>query len=340
MSDRIGENLIVGGSLLQPVFKPRRRYRRKPGRPWALVIVAIILLVGVGLHYHHSQSVHTVQKTIAVPIKQFHQPTLVVLPTQPITDRLPFPIGEDSGLLWNLSSGQLLWSYHPHLKGPYASTTKLMTIYLAMHQLPLTKTITIRPLAAATTGSDINMKTGDHFTVRQLYYGLLMRSANNAAVAVAQAASPSVPAFVREMNQTAQRMGMYSTTYGDPDGLSRRSAGTAWDLSIIARADMQYPLFRKIVDTRRMPLPYNSVVQNLDGLLFLDPSVIGIKSGWTTAAGFNLVFAATREVNGHPVTLMGVIMHGQMGFPPEYQDAEHILNWGFSQVKAGSSTQP
>ncbi|PSR23677.1 MAG: D-alanyl-D-alanine carboxypeptidase [Sulfobacillus acidophilus] len=279
------------------------------------------------------------RKVIAIKTK-LSAPATVTLPRKSAAAMLPFSIGENSGVLWNLSTGQLLWAYHPYLREPYASTTKLMTIYLIIHRLPLSQVVSISPLAAGTTGSDIRMEVGEHFTVRQLLYALMLASANDAAVALAQQEAGTVPAFLAQMRKETTDLGMTGTTYADPDGLSPGSAGSAWDLSIIARADMESPLFRRIVKTKEISLPNNPVVRNLNTLLFLDPSVIGIKTGWTTAAGFNLVFAATRPVDGHKVTLLGVIMHGQDGFPPEDEDAEKILNWGFHQVKITGATTP
>ncbi len=319
---------------------PKRRAptSRTSSGHWGLVALAVVLFVALGINRQVITSQRHWRRVVqAHTPARLPNPATVTLPSTQVPSRLPFPIGENSGILWNLTTGQLIWEDHPHLREPYASTTKLMTIYLVLQHLPLTRVVQITPAAAATGGSDIDMSVGDRFTVRELLYALMMRSANDAAVALAAADAGSVPRFVREMNHMAHVLGMRQTTYRDPDGLSPQSAGTAWDLSIIARLDMQNPLFRQIVRTKITALPHNPVVTNLNGLLFLDPTVVGIKSGWTTAAGFNLVFAATRRVDGRPVTLMGVLMHGQMGFPPEYQDAEHLLNWGFMRIK---TTQP
>lgn len=320
-----------------PAAKTRVPQRKKT--PWSLFLVIAALLAAASLHHHaHVRQVEKLQHW-TTPAK-LPAAASVVLPKTAIPSRLPFVIGENSGVLWNLNTGQLIWAMKPHMKEPYASTTKLMTIYLALHHLPLNHVVTISPAAAATSGSDIKMAVGNRFTVKQLLYALMLRSANDSAVALAQADKGHVANFVAAMNHTAKSLGMNSTTYGDPDGLNPQSAGTAWDLSIIARQDMQIPLFRKIVRTKTTHLPQNPIVTNLNGLLYMDPSVIGIKTGWTGEAGFNLVFAATRQVHGRPVTLLGVIMHGQHGFPPEYQDAEKILKWGFDEVKASPTIAP
>lgn len=259
---------------------------------------------------------------------------------RPVPSALPFTIGEPSGVLWDLNDRGLLWAQNPHLVGGLASTTKLMTYYLAVRDLRLDRTLRIGPVAAGTTGSDISMAVGEHYTVRQLLFGLLMASANDSAVALAQAAG-GLSRFVAQMNATAAAFNMQGTHYADPDGLSPGSRGTAWDLATIARLDLENPLFRRIVDTKTISLPNNPIVRNLNGLLYLDPTVIGLKTGWTTAAGFNVVFAARRNVAGREVTLLGVLMHGQSGFPPVYTDAEKLLNWGFAHLpKAASPKVP
>lgn len=307
-----------------------RSRRRKPApAPWAAALVVLALIVTAWIN--QASGIHAVHKAGLPRTKtpEFYSVEPVSVPTPP----LPFKIGESSGVLWNLNTHQLLWQLNPHTPGPLASTTKLMTIYLALRELPLTKTVTVTPNAAATTGSDIYMAPGEHYRVKQLLYGLMLASANDAAVELAETMGGSTARFVAEMNEQAARLGMHGTHYADPDGLSPQSVGTAWDLSIIAEQDLQNPLFRRIVDTKETSLPHNPVVRNLNGLLFMDPQVIGVKTGWTTAAGFNLIFAATRKVNGHSVTLLGVILHAQDGFPPEDADALKILNWGFHQVK-------
>lgn len=313
-----------------------RSRRRKPApAPWAAALVVLALIVTAWINQASgARAVHKAGRPRAKS-PEFYSVEPVSAPTPP----LPFKIGESSGVLWNLNTHQLLWQLNPHTPGPLASTTKLMTIYLALKELPLTKTVTVTPNAAATTGSDIYMAPGEHYRVKQLLYGLMLASANDAAVELAETMGGSTGRFVAEMNEQAARLGMHGTHYADPDGLSPQSIGTAWDLSIIAEQDLENPLFRRIVDTKETSLPHNPVVRNLNGLLFMDPQVIGVKTGWTTAAGFNLIFAATRKVNGHAVTLLGVILHAQDGFPPEDADALKILSWGFHQVKLQTAPQ-
>lgn len=313
------------------ISQPRRR---KPApAPWAALAIVFALVASAWLN-HALSSPHA---QVAVARQQrSHRNIPIVYSVEPVntpTPTLPFAIGETSGVLWDLNTHQLLWQLNAHTPGPMASTTKLMTIYLALKELPLNKTLTVTPNAAATSGSDIYMAPGEHYRVKQLLYGLMLASANDAAVELAEAMGGSTAHFVKEMNQEAVKLGMHGTHYADPDGLSPQSVGTAWDLSIIAEQDLRNPLFRKIVDTKEVSLPHNPIVRNLNGLLFMDPEVTGVKTGWTTAAGFNLIFTATKMIDGHRVTLLGVILHAQDGFPPEDADAMKIIQWGFHQVQ-------
>lgn len=315
--------------------------RRSKAFPFAGLIVMALVLISAALGQSRvrgwvSPPRHrVVAAKAAIPAQVLNAP----LPINRPLSSPPFPVPERSGILWNMSTHQILWGKNPNDPLPMASTTKLMTFYLAAKHLSLNQPVSISPTAAGTGGSDIRMAPGNQFSVDQLLYGLMLASANDSAVALAETVSGSTANFVKTMNQTAQSLGMLHTHYADPSGLSKLSTGTAWDLSILAEQDMQNPLFRQIVRTKQTALPQNPVVINLNGLLFRDPSVIGIKTGWTTEAGFNLVYAATRTVDGRPVTLLGVLMHGDHGFPPVYADAESLLNWGFQAVANQSLQQ-
>jgi D-alanyl-D-alanine carboxypeptidase (penicillin-binding protein 5/6) len=321
------------------LYRVRVRSTKKPAPIHGLLLVGLLIVVGLFVDRAVNRGAINRPRRVVASTAVRYTPGIPPVPP-PVPSVLPFPLGESSGILWNMTTHQLMWELHPNLEGPFASTTKLMTFYLVYHHLAQTRIVHINALAASTTGSDIYMAVGDHFTVHQLLYGMLMASANDAAVALANTVSPNTSAFVRLMNQTAQDFGMYHTHYQDPDGLSPGSYGSAWDLAVIAQQDLKIPLFRRIVDTKEISLPYNPQVSNLNGLLYLDPSVIGVKTGWTTQAGFNVVFEARRKVNGHAVTLLGILMHGQYGFPPVYSDAENLLNWGFAQVKKSESAPP
>lgn len=244
----------------------------------------------------------------------------------------PPTVSEPEGLLVVYGQSEPLWSRRPNAVGPIASTTKLMTAYLAAAALPVSERIVVSPAAAATGGSDILLRPGMVLTTRQLLYALLLRSANDAAVALAQAVSGNVPAFVTLMNETARTLGMTHTHYADPDGLSPASQSSATDLVRLAQVDLRNPLLATIMTTPETSLPLNPVVPNIDGFVLQDPAALGLKTGWTSQAGTCLVFAARQDVAGRPVTLVGALLHGTT-FPPEYHDAEALLAWGFRVIR-------
>ncbi len=249
----------------------------------------------------------------------------------PAGTSLPFPLHEPDAVLAIYGQPQLLYAKNITQQGPIASTTKLMTAYLVAESLPMNQVVVISPSAAATGGSDMRMYPGERFTVRQLLTGMLMVSANDAAVALAQAVSGHTAAFVALMNRTAQSLGLHHTHYADPDGISPGSSSSAGDLLRLAELDLQIPVLRQIMRTKTASLPNNPIVININGILWRDPTVIGLKTGWTSQAACTLVFAAQRTVNGYPVTLVGVLLHAQL-FATEYADAESLLNWGYGTI--------
>jgi len=245
--------------------------------------------------------------------------------------KLPFSLHEPDAVLSVYGQATPLYAQNLTQEGPIASTTKLMTAYLVAETLPMNQVVTISPTAAGTGGSDMRMDVGEQFTVRQLLTGMLMVSANDAAVALAEAVSGHTAAFVALMNRTAAALGLTHTHYADPDGISPDSESSAGDLLKLAELDLSIPVIRQIVDTKTASLPNNPEVININGILWRDPTVIGMKTGWTSEAECTLVFAARRTVDGHPITLVGVLLHAEL-FNTEYDDAEALLNWGYSTV--------
>lgn len=310
------------------------RRRRLAFRGYVLLaVVALLLYWGLGRRVVVSHPAATAARTVrkaAVPRVRAPAPAR---PVAWVADRRdpPAAVHEPDGILLVYGQPTPLWAENAAASGPIASTTKLMTAYLVSQALPMNQVVTISDQAAATGGSEMFLKPGDRFTVRELLTGMILRSANNAAVALAEAASGSSGAFVAEMNRTAAALGLRSTRFADPDGLSPGSVSSAADLARIAELDLASPTLRRIFTLRQTSLPENPTVVNIDGMVWRDPTSLGLKTGWTTEAGACLVFAATRPVDGVPVTLVGVLLHGRT-FPQEYRDAENLLDWGYSAI--------
>ena len=266
------------------------------------------------------------------PARAASRPTDQAVDSWTTQTALPIsPIKEPDGILLMYGQPKPLWALHPYNEGPVGSTTKLMTAYLVQASLPMNQIVTISDNAAATGGSEMFMQPGNRFTVHQLLVGMLLRSANDAAVALSEAMAGHESRFVALMNATARHLGLHHTQYADPDGISPGSQSSAIDLAHLAELDLNSPVLAPIFVTRLTALPGNPVVRNINGMLWQDPYSLGLKTGWTSESVACVVFASRRMVDGVPVTLVGVVLHGP-SFPVAYQDAMNILNWGFTDI--------
>lgn len=221
---------------------------------------------------------------------------------------------------------------------PIASTTKIMTAYLALSHLSLGDTVTVTPRDLAVTaaqarvgGEEMPLQVGETLTVRQTLDALLLPSANNAAVLLAERTAGTQAAFVRLMNRTASLIGMDHTHYADTSGLSRQTQSSAIDLSRLAARALTVPGFAHIVHTRTAPVPMWNRVTNLNRLLWTYPGALGVKTGFTGAAGNCLVFAARRKIDGRNVTIVGALL-GEPSTQRMFADATRLLNDGFKAV--------
>jgi D-alanyl-D-alanine carboxypeptidase (penicillin-binding protein 5/6) len=162
-------------------------------------------------------------------------------------------------------------------------------------------------------GSNLRVRTGEVLTERDLLLALLLPSADNIAESLALWVSGSRSAFINRLNATAAAMGMNHTHFADPSGLSIRTVSTAADLVVLARAVIANPALASVVGTSRAVLPDGTVLKNLDILLTAQDGWLGIKTGWTGAAGGCLLFADRNAYEtGQTVTVWGAVL----GQPP------------------------
>jgi D-alanyl-D-alanine carboxypeptidase (penicillin-binding protein 5/6) len=254
----------------------------------------------------------------------------------------PSGVAARSAAVENAATGRLLWSRGLNTERPMASITKVMTAYLVIRAGHLDRAITI-PAAVtryvrAHSASNAGLRPGDRLTTRQLLYALLLPSGADAAYALAQAYGPGIPAFVAKMNATARLLGMSRTHFSNFDGLPYPTPysnySTAANLLVLGRAAMSLATFRPVVAQRSYRLAAGSGHhayrwKNLNPLLGRYPGAIGIKPGYTGAAGQCLLFEATR--NGHSV--IGVTLHSPGSISTmNLADATRILNWAFGDL--------
>lgn len=239
------------------------------------------------------------------------------------------PLSAKAALLLDYSSNRVLYDKSAHQPVPPASTTKIMTALLTLEQGGLDDVVTVSALAASQPGTSMNLQAGQRLTVRELMYGLLLPSGNDAAVALAERDAGSVPAFVDRMNARAKALGLTELHFVNPHGLDDpQHLMSAYDVAELARyALMNQPLFAQIVRTQHMLLPATEGhpafdLTNLNQLLGSYPGADGVKTGTTPAANENLVGSATQ--NGH--RLMAVVYNSL----DRYTDARKVLDNGFS----------
>ena len=235
--------------------------------------------------------------------------------------------GARSALLMEMETGRVLYEQNAHEALPMASTTKIMTALLALERGSLDELVSTGPNAYGVPGTSMYLEMGEQLTLEQMLYGLMLASGNDAAVAIAEHIGGTAEDFCALMTARAAEIGCENTVFTTPHGLP--AAGhhtTAWDLCLIAREALKHPVFRQIVSTRRASLPwaghdYDRVLTNKNKLLADYPGAIGVKTGYTKAAGRCLVFAAQR--NG--MTLIGAVLN----CPDWFAEATALLDQGF-----------
>jgi D-alanyl-D-alanine carboxypeptidase (penicillin-binding protein 5/6) len=232
-------------------------------------------------------------------------------------------------LLLDVGDRARLAAHDPGSSHAMASTTKLMTAYLALHRLPLDKLVTAPPYDPIPGESLLGLEAGERMTVRDLLYGLLLPSGNDAAVTLADGVSGSTEAFVREMNRAADRLGLDETSYANPIGLDEpgnySSPRDLADLALTLRHDK---LFRRIVDTPQITLETGShprTIENHNDLVLSHPWINGVKTGYTPDAGNVLVASGTQK----GATLLSVVM-GAPSIAVRDSDSLTLLDYGFS----------
>jgi D-alanyl-D-alanine carboxypeptidase (penicillin-binding protein 5/6) len=265
-----------------------------------------------------------------------------VVPGGPVLDVVGAPSGvkAKAGILVDATTGQVLWAQGENTVRPIASITKVMTALVILQAGGLNRKVTVpKAVTAYVAKYDANaagLIPGQVFTVDQLLHAMLIVSAADAAYTLANAYGPGLPAFIAKMNAEAAKLGLAHTHFTSPDGLpyptETATFSTPAELVRLGQIAMGYQEFRSIVALHFYNLPkgdghsaYSFTSSN--ELIGKYPGVIGIKTGFTNAAGHTLLFAAVRGGR----SLIGDVL----GSPPSgpaagAQDAARLLTWGFS----------
>ena len=255
---------------------------------------------------------------------------LLPIPTEVIAKPAQLEINAAGAILIDAKTGQVLYEKNSNKQLAPASTTKIMTAILAIESNRLDEKTTISKNAASVQVSTMHLQEGQLISLRELVTGLMMRSGNDAAIAIAEFLSGSVDKFIVEMNKKAREIGAIHTKFQNPHGLPTKDHySTAYDLAWIARYAMNNPTFAEIVSTRNTSIDWedsagNEHEQNLKNtnkLLWMLDEADGIKTGTTNEAGPCLVSSATKDDQ----RLIAVTLNDKN----RWEDSQKLLNWGF-----------
>jgi D-alanyl-D-alanine carboxypeptidase (penicillin-binding protein 5/6) len=242
----------------------------------------------------------------------------------------PPAVAARAWLLMDMTSGQAIASRNPEERIEPASLTKLMTAYLAFgalkaRSLAPAQTVPVSERAWRAGGSRMFIEPRKPVTVQELLHGLIVQSGNDACIALAEAVAGSESAFVGRMNGEAQRLGMKNTRFTNSTGLPEPGHySTASDLALLASALIRdHPEYYKLYSEREFR--YNEITQqNRNRLLWLDPNVDGVKTGYTESAGYCLIASAKRGAR----RLLSVVV-GTASDRLRAQESQRLLNFGF-----------
>ena len=326
-------------SVLERVDRWRRRRRRDQIRNVAaLALVAGGAAAALVWRLQLAQPTaapraHVARAPAAAPVQRAKPKPrpLVFGPPALASHRFSPGLTARSAILVDARAGRVLWWYRPHVSRPVASTTKVLTALVALHRLRADEIVTIAHEATRVPLVKTGLREGERVQAWKLFYGMLLYSGNDDALAVAIASAGSRDRFISLMNEEARALGMRDSHFDSPSGVrDDGNYSSAWDLAALARAALRDPRFATIVRTRvrRMrwsPPTYSKVFVNKNLLLGTYRGATGVKTGYTEKAGHCLVASATRG----RTSLIAVVLHSQ----DPYRDARRLLDLGFSAAR-------
>jgi D-alanyl-D-alanine carboxypeptidase (penicillin-binding protein 5/6) len=240
-----------------------------------------------------------------------------------------------AGILVDAGSGKVLWSRNADVARPPASLTKVLTALVVLDQGKLDDNVTVTPEAREINGTRMYAETGWVMPVRDLLWGLLLSSGNDAAVALAQRASPdgTIEGFSKLMNERAAQLGAAQSHFLNPHGLDAPGhVSTARDLAIITAAALRNPTFAEMVATHEHDVAWGDgtthTLTNHNKLLTRYPGTVGVKTGYTSGAGPSLISAVRRGDSTLVLVALGVPAQAHYGA------SIALYNWAFANLPA------
>lgn len=237
----------------------------------------------------------------------------------------------ESGLLV-ADDGRVLWARNVDERRAMASITKVMTAILVLENTDPDDVVTVPPLSTAVGESSAGLRTGDKVTVRELFEGLMIKSGNDTAIALAYHISGGVEPFVALMNERAQQLGMLGTKFANPHGLdAAEHYTTASDVAIMTRYAMAIPEFREVVATKTVDIESGgrtAEYENTNLLLFSYSGANGVKTGWTNKAGYCVVGSAQRDSREFYAVVLGTDDQWV-----RFTESKALLDFGFAHYR-------
>ncbi|GHO76006.1 hypothetical protein KSD_37770 [Ktedonobacter sp. SOSP1-85] len=304
------------------------------------IAVALLILVLLPLGFNYIRGNNSSAITLPNPLNIGNAVTPTVDPNQvvveaPTTDHPSPPVYANAAYVLDADTGKTLYAQNPLMHLPMLSTTKLMTAYLAAHMGKPDQRITITDAIDRDLQNDLSadsslmgVKKGETYTLKELLYGLMLVSGNDAAIVIADALSGNVPAFVAKMNQQLGTWNLHNTHYMNPHGLIvPNHYSSAHDLAYIGKYSLGDPLIHEVSATQHYLIPGNGDhaahdMYNGNQFLWWYPGVDGGKPGWDGEKNFNQVISCVR--NQHH--LIGVTLHTS----DWWTDMRDLMNWGFN----------
>lgn len=246
---------------------------------------------------------------------------LIVMYVLPV-DACAVSTSASSAILMDADSGRILYAHNENARMLIASTTKIMTALVAIEHGRLSDLITVSKEATLVEGTSMYLKEGEQLTLETLLYGLLLSSGNDAALAVAEGVAGSVGGFVDLMNEKAAQLGMTESSFANPNGLDAEGHySTALDMARLACAAMNNNTLMRIASTKSVVVG-GRTMNNHNRLLNTVDGCIGLKTGYTRAAGRTLVTCAER--NGQRLVAV-TLQDGN-----DWVDHTELFSYGFS----------
>ena len=253
---------------------------------------------------------------------------VINIETNTYSDREPPKISASAAIVLDTVSGRILYEKNAHSRRAMASTTKIMTAIVAIENGNLDDKVKVSKRAASIGGSVINLQAGEDLSLKELLYGMLIKSGNDAAIAVAEHIGGSVEDFVKTMNKKAKDLGLKDTAFKNPHGLDATGHySTAYELAKITRYALKNPVFSKMAGTQSMHIT-NRDLYTTNEMLSIYPGADGVKTGYTGKAGRCLVTSATKE----GWRIISVVLNCPSR-SARAQSSKDILDFAFSNYK-------